>query len=264
MRPKRIAAAAALILCSNFTMAGVSNYLFRTTLFPTKGFYAGGGIGGGETYAKNLSGQILPNGSAIGFHVRGVPFLPVNSTTGFLNGGTVDSVRQSLGISWVLSAGYQFNPNFAVQFDYFNFRASHMNLNENFTFNPPTTPTVTGTARISKYAFDIVMRGMFEVKQTGIHLYGKTGLGVLRQNIYNLFYMPSALTNIGGINFKTDATSITVGAGAIYYIGNNLNLDVNWAHFFGRGSGYAFHKLPGADYVGLSLLYTLRLTNLQS
>ena len=252
-----------LSACCFSVYAGVSNYLFKKTLFPDNGFYAGLGVGGGETYAGQFSNrQILPNGTYNWVTNSSGAGAFSGGTVVALTGGTVTSVRQSMGIAWLLNAGYQFNPYFAVQFDYFRFRSSHLNLNE--TFNVGGAGAVTGTARVSKYAFDIVMRGMFEAGHTGIHLYGKAGLGVLRQKINNVFYQVAPQVNIGSLAFQTDATSVTFGAGAVYYIGNNLSVDATWSHFFGQNSSFAFYRLPGADYFGLTLLYTFRLTNLQN
>ena len=157
MRVKGFLTVVALACVSFMTVsvfADVSDYLFKKTLFPHKGFFISLGLGEGFTRINQLDGMnVIKPGS--------YPFVINNDVqaalgqTGALNSGVVRDSRNGTGLTWTAGGGYQFSPNFAVLGDFYRFHSAAMNLLSFLdipggqAFVPPGVAQLS-SARISK------------------------------------------------------------------------------------------------------------------
>jgi OOP family OmpA-OmpF porin len=170
----------------------------NTALAQDSGWYGALGIGGSETDidAAGISRAVGANGF-----------------------GTRVFSRDDTDFAWKIAGGYDFNPNFALEFSYFDLG--------DFTYDTTLMPVVgthSGKASVDGFALDLV--GTLPL-QGNFSLIGRLGLnhGEVEQSFR------SSVAGASPANRKARGASEKYGLGLQYALNDNFQIRGEWEHY---------------------------------
>jgi opacity protein-like surface antigen len=139
---------------------------------------------------------------------------------------TTHTKLNTSGIAGRVSAGYQFNPNIAIETGI-----------TKFSNGASQAQSITGRT----YAVDLVAKGIMPL-DNGFGVYGKAGAAYVGQSI-----------KYQSLGYSTNQHKVypTVGAGVSYDLTTNVSSDLSWNRIQKVGSG----NLKSTDLVSLGLAY---------
>lgn len=224
---------------------GVSSLAYASN---APGPYIGGQLGWGDTH--NSLGE-LPGNSAVKEDVNAFNAIPWSSSTS-------STSSNSDGLAGRLFIGYQFNPNWAAEFGYAQFRDA--NIKGNYTGNLYGFDTVNYSYKgIAKtHAFDLLGKGILPLNG-GFSVFGKLGIAYVQQTTRLNEYL-SDTDNILGPRSTNNPSKHNnrfmpvAGVGVSYDITPNVPVDLSWLHYQKVGG-----SIPNADLLSLGIAYKFNI-----
>lgn len=126
------------------------------------------------------------------------------------------------GIGGNVNLGYKFVPYFAMEMGGFRYANSTLKLNG----------VKIGTD--NHYSYDIALRGIVPMSNTGFEVFAKVGVGRMVSNISpsnNALFATTGLSSS-----QHSATGLFIGAGAQYYFMPELAFNIQWQRQNGNSS----------------------------
>lgn len=147
------------------------------------------------------------------------------------------------GLAGRIFAGYQFNPNVALETGFTRFHDSHDNITATYAGIP-----LSEKATLKTQAWDVVGKGILPL-QNGFSLYGKAGVAYLMADA-------KARTTLGSVNASASKSANhiypTASVGVSYDITKNVVADVSYTRIQKTGGS---KKLSSTDFAAVGLAY---------
>jgi opacity protein-like surface antigen len=145
-------------------------------------------------------------------------YLEANGGPARLSNG--DGQTSKNGLAYNLNLGYKFMPYVGLEAGYTKYKNSKIVVDD-ITY-----------ADISRYSWDIALKGMFPITDTGVELIGKLGAQYMKARAV------SPDSSVTGVEFSdsTDATGPYYGLGIQFNVMSELGIVVQWQRAQGNNN----------------------------
>lgn len=166
-------------------------------------------------------------------------YMDINAGSSNLSGKSYPGKASSAGIGGSGTVGYKFMPYFGAEAGY--------TIYGNTDIDDTSTNTTAGFDR--HYSYDLALKGIFPVQQSGFELFGKLGIGQVKSSI-GIDNQTAANNLLLGANSHT-ATGVYLAGGGQYYFSSTMAVNAQYAYAKGNSST----GNPSLISAGLSLLF---------
>lgn len=179
------------------------------------------------------------------FAVMSIPYgwyLEANAGSANLTKKSYPGDASTSGLGGNVNFGYKFFPYMGVEAGYSQY--------PNSTISTPSSviPPNAKAATDKHYSYDLAVKGIYPICQTGLELFGKLGGGHVTSNMNIKNATAAAAIGVSAGNHND--TSYYLGAGAQYYFIPELAVVVQWQRANGSSATGTWDLYSG----GLSLL----------